>query len=369
MGSVLLVPFGLKNERLYEPRQVPNGAACGCVCPSCKRNLIARQGVATPHFAHAPGEDCNQAFETAVHLAAKQLIADRMGLRRPALKYPDPYQPHVPASVAEQEVTMALDEVRLEHWLGDIRPDIVATANGQDYVVEIAVTHFVDDAKLAKIKQRQVPAFEINVSRLRDRLTFAALDHLLFAAGTYPAKWLYHPRTEDLDKAAMAAHVARLAAAEAKLNAAVLAREEQFSQYRSWPAPNKLARHLRQLGLTEQQMRALTAFVPWDKSFGVPRIVWQSAVLVFISKSEAEQAWGDYLPCQVEANLCVGWLRKVFDVTPTVANGDSIAAWKYLRHLESVGMLRYLYLGQFDIMIRSRGWKYLSERLATQPTT
>ena len=79
----LLVPFGLKDDVLYEPQQVPNGKACGCLCPGCKHTLIARQNAKTPHFAHAVGEDCQKGFETAVHLAAKQLIAERMELSIP----------------------------------------------------------------------------------------------------------------------------------------------------------------------------------------------------------------------------------------------------------------------------------------------
>jgi len=91
MVTTLLVPFGMSDGTLFEPLQVPNGKACGCVCPACQRPLIARQNHATPHFAHAPGEYCAKAFETAVHLAAKQLIADRQALRLPVLTFTNPY--------------------------------------------------------------------------------------------------------------------------------------------------------------------------------------------------------------------------------------------------------------------------------------
>jgi competence CoiA-like predicted nuclease len=81
----LRVPFGLRDGLLYEPRQVSNGKACGCICPGCQHPLVAKQNAQTPHFAHAPGEDCNNGTETAIHLAAKQLIAERMEVSIPAV--------------------------------------------------------------------------------------------------------------------------------------------------------------------------------------------------------------------------------------------------------------------------------------------
>jgi len=87
MKSTLLVPFGLKDDKLYEPKptQVENGKACGCVCPACKKPLVAKQNAKTPHFAHAQDENCSRGLETAVHLAVKQIIAEKMEVRLPAV--------------------------------------------------------------------------------------------------------------------------------------------------------------------------------------------------------------------------------------------------------------------------------------------
>ena len=59
LTSQLRVPFGLAGGRLFE---------CDCVCPGCKRPVIAKQGSKTPHVAHEPDEDCAYGLETAVHL-------------------------------------------------------------------------------------------------------------------------------------------------------------------------------------------------------------------------------------------------------------------------------------------------------------
>lgn len=64
------IPFGkgTADGRMYEPRQVPIGKQCGCVCPACSRPVYAkhcRAGKRAPHFAHAPGADCGSATETS----------------------------------------------------------------------------------------------------------------------------------------------------------------------------------------------------------------------------------------------------------------------------------------------------------------
>lgn len=78
-SQAVRVPFGycVADGRMYAPREVPLGKRCGCICPACKDELIARHeinGHKTPHFSHDSGADCANGLETAVHLAAKQLI-------------------------------------------------------------------------------------------------------------------------------------------------------------------------------------------------------------------------------------------------------------------------------------------------------
>jgi competence CoiA-like predicted nuclease len=71
---------------MYEPRQVPLGKACGCICPSCKSPLVAKNALNNhriPHFAHASGENCVHGRESAIHLAAKQLIEEHHKLYIP----------------------------------------------------------------------------------------------------------------------------------------------------------------------------------------------------------------------------------------------------------------------------------------------
>jgi len=55
MTHLSLIPFGLRSadQRLVDVSEVPQGGGCGCICPSCRASLIARQGhIKQWHFAH-----------------------------------------------------------------------------------------------------------------------------------------------------------------------------------------------------------------------------------------------------------------------------------------------------------------------------
>lgn len=57
---------------------VSNGNDCGCICPVCKKPLQAKNNGThrTHHFAHQPGDDCPTAYESSIHLLAKNKIQE-----------------------------------------------------------------------------------------------------------------------------------------------------------------------------------------------------------------------------------------------------------------------------------------------------
>ena len=57
---------------------VSNGNKCGCFCPACKEPLVAKnQGSKrVHHFAHQFGTECDCAFESMLHLLAKEKIRE-----------------------------------------------------------------------------------------------------------------------------------------------------------------------------------------------------------------------------------------------------------------------------------------------------
>lgn len=61
---------------LWDVDDVPNGNECGCFCPACREPLMAKnQGTQRMHhFAHQSGSECQFAYESMLHLLAKEKI-------------------------------------------------------------------------------------------------------------------------------------------------------------------------------------------------------------------------------------------------------------------------------------------------------
>lgn len=356
----LLVPFGLKDGVLYEPTQVLNGKDCGCACPSCKHPLIARQGAQTPHFAHAAGEDCKRGAETAVHLAAKQLIAERMALSLPpaVIHYPGGWGKSASTEPLYTYNLKTLSEVRVEPWLEDFRPDIVVVESYKqiEILVEIAVTHFVDDTKLQKIKNRGIHAIEIDVSKAHNKMDFALLNQLLFAVPS-TAKWLYHPEVEQYEKAYVEKQECEWKTRELEREQREQEQEKRFNVYRLLPPKEKIRRNLNKVEISSDSLRAFTTFVSGEKSFVDGRAAWQSAVLAYIVRQVEEHGIdGESFFSYFESSELTDWLAKLFDINPPFPDAEKIAVWKYLKHLETMGILkqnRY----SFEIVIQPKEFK------------
>lgn len=199
----LQVPFGLKGERLYEPLQVALGGKCGCVCPGCEDELIAvhaPSGDVTPHFRHKSGSACATGYETALHKAAKQLIADQERLWFPVVlaEHFEQDALGIPHKLHDELLPAGIDKlaaVRTEQWMAGLRPDILATGALQgEVLVEIAVTHKVDLEKRAKVIARGWAMVEFNLGDLRP-LNFATLSEALFQPSRR-AHWVHHPKID-----------------------------------------------------------------------------------------------------------------------------------------------------------------------------
>lgn len=62
--------------KLVHVDDVPNGLKCGCHCPCCNERLEAQNAGErkTHHFSHASGCDCSGAYESMLHLLAKEKV-------------------------------------------------------------------------------------------------------------------------------------------------------------------------------------------------------------------------------------------------------------------------------------------------------
>lgn len=165
MNTHKLLTYALNSDnRLMYIDDVPNGLECNCICPGCKEKLIAKNDgkVREHHFAHASNKECLTGYQTMIHLLAKAIIVNKRIL---------------PGFVINNKPIVASRigcEVHLNNL--NIIPDVIAFApvpipyNGSiqyeiPFIIEIYVSHKVDEAKAKIIKDSGIPAIEIDLSK------------------------------------------------------------------------------------------------------------------------------------------------------------------------------------------------------------
>lgn len=208
--------YGLRGDKVIfvsELTDLERGKACNCICPVCRKQLVAKLGPHNQwHFAH-DGAECNlvAAQQTALHMLAKEIIESSKKLRFPGISIKkDDYcndiedfrvQAEIPSSIEYRKASVVnCDSVSLEKKISSIVPDIMVTAKARKCLIEVAVTHFVDEEKEQKIKEIGLPLFEIDLSNLynsefsREELA----EEVLFNPSN--RTWIFNPRYDDAER-------------------------------------------------------------------------------------------------------------------------------------------------------------------------
>jgi hypothetical protein len=191
-ASNLKVTFGLKGGRLYRPDDVLKGLPCECVCPACEVRLVANHGrVKRSYFSHHRSESCPGGYETAVHLMAKQVIADEMKIYIPATTVklqsgPVPDIGMLECSVNYPERHVELVSVVPEKKEGRWKPDLTATLkNGVLLYIEIQVTHAVHPEKALSLDN----LMEIDLSKIDREMVYDAKDFTSYVITRAIRRW------------------------------------------------------------------------------------------------------------------------------------------------------------------------------------
>ena len=193
-GSQLKNPYGRRQDgAIVRVSEVPRGLDCQCVCPACGGRLVACKGeLKQDYFAHYAGADCHAGYETALHLLAKDILAERKRICLPALRLG-------PICVVYPNTYFQADSVELERRMGMWIPDVVMKRTGCLLLVEIKVTHGVDKEKETWIKQQDLRAIEWDFSHVDRAISREDLKHaLVYGRGPGTARWINHP---DMEKA------------------------------------------------------------------------------------------------------------------------------------------------------------------------
>lgn len=148
--------------RLITIENAHRGKACNCICVSCGESVMARKGLMREHhFAHlSQKKSCSIKRESLLHLYAKEVICDGLGLQLP----------HLPGVHPKSEDTSSwwdFETVTQEVRQQGFQPDLVAELkDGTRLFIEVAVTSFIDEAKLERIKAAGTSTIELDLSEL-----------------------------------------------------------------------------------------------------------------------------------------------------------------------------------------------------------
>lgn len=99
--------------------------------------------------------------------------------------------------IIQEEITVSFDEVIVEKNIEEIRPDILIMFKGAPLIIEIKVTHGVEENKLNKIKELNISALEIDLSQIDRDIDFDKLVDII-VNGTKQKKWLIHRKQESV---------------------------------------------------------------------------------------------------------------------------------------------------------------------------
>lgn len=178
-ASTLKIPAGEREGRMLRAEEVASGLNCDCHCPGCGARLVARnRGTRRrPHFAHYQAPESRACFETVTHKLAKQVLLEARELLLPAFFKPPVHDlaghayplEECHAEPRDWPYQTARDEVRLAE-LDGCTPDIVlhGLKPQRPLLVEVCVTHQVDDAKAKLVRERDMTMMEIDLSSLID---------------------------------------------------------------------------------------------------------------------------------------------------------------------------------------------------------
>lgn len=334
--------------------QVPasqRGKRCTAVCAHCGKRLWAKLGEKRAwHFAHPAGEACGLGTESALHVAAKEILESRLVLATPPVDVTagDTTEGWLPG------MTICFTQARVEHRLDGLIPDVVLARDDKpDFLVEIRLTHPCSTEKIQRIETLGLPCLEVDVRHIRlDSEAFDrdALERLLTEEHSREHKsWLFvpglverqHALSHQLEQQARQAQEA--AARDREMKQRLLrerAQQAEAERVRQMERESRWARSMNthpvwisnrtRLGLRDgpapQLMRVID--IPGIEPVLAPPTAWQS------------QVWIDMSAIGVNAGVRTGDLTtSIRDCLPN-SGIDDLAVGSYLNRLAGQGIVQ-----------------------------
>jgi len=220
---------GVKNGKILRIAEVYNGLSCGCICPNsqCGAKLIAVQGnEVTWHFRHYSESyngqmeyECAGAIETAIHLLAKDIMAEKMEqvlpphtvtVRRHNFDEIKIEHKKLRTHEVQKQKVVVFDDMISENnnsvYINTddsyIKPDVIAVKRGIEIYFEIRVTHAVDEVKREKIQKLGKSCIEIDLRHVDRNISMDALKQEVLNPKN--RKWICHRKDDEFYKKAVA---------------------------------------------------------------------------------------------------------------------------------------------------------------------
>ncbi|MFM8332145.1 MAG: hypothetical protein ACKN9T_10690 [Candidatus Methylumidiphilus sp.] len=226
---------GVKNGKIVRIAEVENGLSCGCICPNiqCGARLVAVQGKEVAwHFRHYSESyygqeyECAGAAETAIHLLAKDILAENkkqilparvLTLRRHNFDEIKREHKKFRPYIAQNQMSVTFDEIKSENDYStyidtnesSIKPDAIAVKDGIEMYFEIRVTHAVDVIKREKIKNLGKSCIEIDLSHANKNIDIDIDTLKKEVLNPKNRKWICHRKDNEFLQKAVAAEEAK----------------------------------------------------------------------------------------------------------------------------------------------------------------
>lgn len=176
MGAFLTFALD-EGGALVHVDDVAKGMKCSCHCPHCNAPLYAKNAgqIREHHFAHAHGLECEGAYESSLHLLAKEVLQETGWIMLPQSN-----------SGAFPSGFVRIHNVEVEKWDEHygFRSDVEGIMdNGERLLIEFLVSHKVDGKKRQTIVDNHLKCIEIDINyqaldraKLKEFLTDTADD-------------------------------------------------------------------------------------------------------------------------------------------------------------------------------------------------
>lgn len=175
--------FKKDNDDLVYIDDVENGLKCNCYCKECGEDLIAKNNgtINEHHFSHSSKSNCSSG-ETFIHYFSKFILSEMDEFYLPEETISYLAEDNLGYKFLDKKTCFGKSYKILNCYIEKIvkeeseneyiRPDIIFELDieGKTYsfLIEVAVTHFIDNNKLKYIKKKNLNCLEINLNHIKN---------------------------------------------------------------------------------------------------------------------------------------------------------------------------------------------------------